>query len=267
MAKRLFTDAAGREAYVDENNMVWTEGGSNPTYYNLEDWNKRQIKKYGESSSSSSSESYTSNLLKSIQEEIDKQTSYLEKYTSENPFVFDEELARQSAEEEYVPYYTELLEDYVSSIDLKRESVEDDKALQTELKAYDDAKTSREYTKAVAQAEQGFAGSGMFFSGIKKRGLGEMEVERGASQERSNALYDYNQRGLDRQTQALDLEQSQKERDIQREQEAAVEGGILTRQGEQEKAYYNTMQQSYNRKFPTSSNVLAGYVPSEYLRY
>ena len=52
---RQFTDAAGRTAWVDANGMVFTEGGTRPTYYNVNDWNERQIKKYGSSGSSSSS--------------------------------------------------------------------------------------------------------------------------------------------------------------------------------------------------------------------
>jgi hypothetical protein len=44
MALRRFTDLAGREAWVDERGYVFTEGGKNPTYYTLDDWNKRQTK-------------------------------------------------------------------------------------------------------------------------------------------------------------------------------------------------------------------------------
>jgi hypothetical protein len=39
-------------------------------------------------------------------------------------------------------------------------------------------KTSREYEQAIASAEEGFAGSGMFFSGIKDRTGGLLNIEK-----------------------------------------------------------------------------------------
>jgi len=56
MALTKFTDAAGREAWKDDKGMVFTVGGSNPTYYNVADWNTRQAKKYNTSASSLSSD-------------------------------------------------------------------------------------------------------------------------------------------------------------------------------------------------------------------
>lgn len=60
MALTQFTDAAGRTAWKDENNRVFTEGGSRDTFYNVDQWNQRQTQKYGSGSSSSSSKSSSS---------------------------------------------------------------------------------------------------------------------------------------------------------------------------------------------------------------
>lgn len=47
MALQKFTDAAGREAWIDPaSNKVYTEGGTKDTYYTLDAWNQRQAKKY-----------------------------------------------------------------------------------------------------------------------------------------------------------------------------------------------------------------------------
>jgi hypothetical protein len=55
MALQKINDAAGREAYYDSAaDRVYTEGGTRDTYYNLNDWNARQTKKYGSGSSSPS---------------------------------------------------------------------------------------------------------------------------------------------------------------------------------------------------------------------
>ena len=47
MAKTKFIDSAGREAWKDKKGMVYTEGGSNPTNMNVDQWNKRQQDRWG----------------------------------------------------------------------------------------------------------------------------------------------------------------------------------------------------------------------------
>ena len=109
---------------------------------------------------------------------------------------------------------------------------------------------TRSYTRAVARAEEGFAGQGMFFSGIKKRILGEGEVTR--------------EYGLERTA----TDTLNKQRDVGREQTAAIEGGTLQRQSEAIKQYNLGMQQNYMRQFPTGNmSNLSAYLVPEYLRY
>lgn len=47
MALTKFLDSAGREAYKDTQNNVYTEGGKNPTYMDVNQWNQRQLNRYG----------------------------------------------------------------------------------------------------------------------------------------------------------------------------------------------------------------------------
>jgi glycyl-tRNA synthetase (class II) len=271
MALQKFTDAAGREAWLDTStNMVYTGGGKTPTYYTKDAWNQRQVKKYGSSSGggSSSSESFATSLVDSSKKQIEEQTSYVEKYLKKNPFAFDEALAKESATAEYQPYYSELLSDYLKGVELQKGSIASEKKLQTELQKYQEGTTSREYAKAVSKAEEGFAGSGLFFSGIKERATGELGVENQATKETQAAQNEATNYGLTNREQTLDLGAEQKKRDIVRQQEEAIQEGILTRQSEAEKAYYEPLVSSYMRKYPTASTgVLSGYLPSEYLRY
>lgn len=266
MAKRLFTDAAGREAYVDENGMVFTEGGNNPTYYTLDDWNARQAKKYG-SSGENKSTSFVDELLNSINKQVKEETKFLDSYVKNNPFAFDEALARESATAEYDPYYTELLQDYTDNVELKRQSIQDDRQLQTELKTLDDASNSRAYARAVSNAEQGFAGSGLFFSGLKKRALGEQSVEYTDNTQRGNLRYEAGQRGLDRMETGLNTDLERRQRDLEREKQTAIEGGILQRESEAITQYNTPLVQSYQRRFGGGSNVLDGYLVPSYLKY
>lgn len=270
MALTKYKDAAGRDAWLDTStNMVYTEGGKNPTNYNKSDWDARQIKKYGSGGSKSDSIASTkvNEIMSAITPAIKEQTDYLSKYVKKNPFVFDETLATASAKAEYEPYYTELLQDYIKGVDLSKQTVQTERKLQQELQTYETGKRSREYTQAVAKAEEGFAGSGMFFSGIKNRALGEKEVEQQAGNEYLKAGYTAKEEGFQNVEARLGLAQEQKQRDLQREQEAAVQSGILTRKEEAAKPYWSNVIMDYTRKFPTSTNVLGGYVPQQYLSY
>lgn len=316
---KQFTDAAGRTAWVDANGMVFTEGGTRATNYNVADWNERQLKRWGTPSSGSSSGSsgsipsvsawfgnnkdaynaykegkaqgkwkdiydyiskggtktgmtpsaqdYAQSIIDTQQEQIDKEVSYIEDYLAENPFSFDELLAKQSATAEYEPYYTELLNDYLEDIDVKRATVEDDKRLSEYLSERSAEKTSRDYEQAIASAEEGFAGSGMFFSGIKDRTGGLLGIEKTGELADIATKQDYTQRGYNRQLGSLETEEERKRRDIEREKNTAITGGIEQRRGEALKGYWSPIVQGYQRQFPTSGNVLGGYLPPDYLMY
>lgn len=70
MAYQSFTDSAGRTAYKDAAGMVYTTGGSTKTGYNVNDWNKRQLDRYGNSSSSSSKSSSNGDMQSTINNAI-----------------------------------------------------------------------------------------------------------------------------------------------------------------------------------------------------
>lgn len=207
-------------------------------------------------------------MLEAQRQQIEEETRFLEQYTEENPFVFDEELARRSVTAEYEPYYTELLEDYVQDIDRQRETVQDEAGLLSTLKRIDLSEQSRAYTNAVESAKEGFAGQGMFFSGIKSKNLGQREIARGEEQEETAARYGTQERALERRERGLDIKESRERRRLGREQQEQVESGILSREREAQTQYYTPLTQAYFRRFPTSSgSVLQGYTVPEYLRY
>lgn len=261
-----FNDAAGREAYWDPvNDRVYTEGGTRDTFYNKSEWNARQVKKYG-SSEDNFVKTWVDSIINPGAEQREREREFIDKYSAENPFAFDEELARQSATAEYEPYYTELLQDYLGDIDLKRQTVQDDQTLLDEMKSYQEGKISREYEQAVGQAEKGFAGQGLFFSGIKDKNLGRGEVEKVAGKEIRDTQYGMQERGLDRQLTGLDTQEQRGERDIGREQQYSIEGGILQRENEALKQRYSGLESAYLRQFGSGANPLGGYVLPDYYR-
>lgn len=210
---------------------------------------------------------FAANLIKAQEETIKRETSFLDQYTASNPFVFDEELARKSATAEYAPYYSELLDDYNKNIDMQRQTTRGEANLLTTLQKLDTGARTRAYDRAINKAEEGFAGQGLFFSGIKQKATGEMGVENQAEQQGQDARYGEQQAGLNRTLQGYDIAESQKARDVGRDQQYAVEGGILQRQREAQSQYYTPLEQSYYRQFPTGSGgTLKGYTVPEYYR-
>jgi hypothetical protein len=220
------------------------------------------------SSGGKSAADYADEILNAQKKQIDEETKYLEGYTKDNPFVFDEELARKSATAEYEPYYSELLKDYVSDLELKRQTTRGEADLLTTLNKLDMGNRTLSYQNAVRNAEEGFAGRGMFFSGAKNRAIGNEEIAYKTGMEGAEARYETGQAGYNRQLGAYDIAQQRQERDIGREQQEAVESGVLKRQKEAMAQYYTPLEQSYYRKFPsTSGGTLKGYTVPEYYRY
>lgn len=211
---------------------------------------------------------YAQSIVDAQKKEIERETKWIEQYTSDNPFVFDEALARESATAEYEPYYTEVLQDYLGRMDLKRESLQSDVDLLKSMQEYDTGARTRAYNMAVAGAEEGYAGSGMFFSGIKQRGLGQREVEYQAESDIQGQKYDRQFGGYESQKKLYDLEEAERRRDIERQQQESVESGVLTREKEARTQYNVPFEQSYYRQFPTGTgNTLKGYTVPEYYRY
>lgn len=211
---------------------------------------------------------YAQAVVDAQKKQIDEEVNFLTGYSKDNPFVFDEALARQSATAEYEPYYTELLDDYLKGVDLKRQSITDEQKLLTDLYRLDTTDRSRQYGQAVAQAEEGFSGKGLFFSGFRAGGVGEKSADYAADQDRTGVNYKFMTGKLTNEGKQLDLDQSQKMRDTEREKQENIESGILTRQNEAITQYNVPLTQAYYRRFPSSSgSVLNGYTVPEVLRY
>lgn len=196
-------------------------------------------------------------IIDAEQAEIDRETAKAKQlFGPDNPFSFDEYTAQKSAKQEYYPYYSELLDDYLGKVGARRDTIQDEKTLLNELKRTPmgtQGEENRTFQQAITQAEQGFAGQGMFFSGIKQRALGRAEAVRN---------YDIGQQATEVQQQYRDIFGTG------RQYETAVAGGVETRRGEALKEYFTPRVMEYLREFPTSkSTALSGYVPPEYLRY
>lgn len=145
-------------------------------------------------------------------------------FEEENPFRFDEALARQSAEERFNPFYEQSLRDYLRGVRLRTErTVEDRDEILKELTAQTQDFTGREkrlLELATENAREGAAGRGMFFSGGRFRQEGLLGVESGATLDefmrKQGTRGRLARREATRGLEDIELERGQKQRELGR---------------------------------------------------
>lgn len=151
-------------------------------------------------------------------------------FDQQNPFTFDEALARASANERFDPYYDAELNDYVTGANNARQrSTEDATRLQKELTA--DTSTyvgqvRRNVQDAIDTAKEGFAGSGLYASGQRIRREGKISNEGNQQIDVANENYRRglasSQRELGRNLQDINLGQNTFERRLGSEKETNI---------------------------------------------
>jgi hypothetical protein len=184
-----------------------------------------------------------------IQNAINSVTSMIsgpvKDYEEVNPFFFDEALAKEASTAEYAPYYQELLTDYISNVErTKSRSQEDLGRTLKQLEAgkeYYLGKNRMALDKALRNTNEGYAGRGLFFSGMRPKEIQEIEKENQMDVENYLTGYNYNKSGAELQNvrtgENVDTALSQYTRDTEREKDTAIAGGVLTRKGEVREEY------------------------------
>jgi hypothetical protein len=211
-------------------------------------------------------EEYAKALLEATAKQREAESQYLTKAYSDNPFVFDEEAARKASTGDYADYYKTLLNDYLSGVELKRQNIQDEQKLLTTLRNYDINAKTRAADYAIENSQKGYAGQGLFFSGINERATGRLGIETKVNIGRAEAGYSSQGANLGRQEQTLGLEEKVNRNQIQQEQQANIESGINQRYKEQFGQYQYGIEQGYQRQFPSGQLSASNYLPSEYLR-
>jgi len=169
----------------------------------------------------------------------------LKDYEKENPFFFDEALAKEAATAQYSPYYAELLSDYVADVEkTKSRSAEDLKITLEQLsggKEYYLGKERRLLDRAFESTDKGFAGRGLFFSGAREKDRKEYteEYEAGVGEYERQYEYKVGQAKLGKARTLADVMMLERRytRDIGREKEEAIAGGVLQRKREVREEY------------------------------
>ena len=202
------------------------------------DWNAVGKSKYG-GMDSSGGDSVDSILSSSIQA-ITGKLQAVKPYEEVDPFAFDAKLAEESVTAEYSPYYAELLSDYTTNIEKqKSRSSEDlDKTLAqlNASKEYYTGVQRRALDKSIRNTNEGYAGKGLFFSGVRGRDVDELKNEfaKGYGPEGYYTKNYANQAQTaitsnERFQKDRDLALSQYTRDTEREKTYAIAAGVQQR--------------------------------------
>jgi hypothetical protein len=124
--------------------------------------------------------------LRELEKFVDDFNQKFQEFDEQNPFSFDEALARSSAEERFSPFYDAELSDFVSGISRQRESTQGEQKLLQTLNQIGMGQDKRNLDEAIKASEEGFAGAGLFFSGARERATGQKNIA-GAEQREGRA--------------------------------------------------------------------------------
>jgi len=206
------------------------------------------------SSSGSSAQDIVNSAVSAFTSLVKKVPSY----ESVNPFAFDEELAKANATSEYSPYYSRLLSDYTQNVErTKSRSAEDLKTTLDQLSAGKEYYTGvqrRALDTATRSTNEGYAGNGLFFSGVRERDIKELQTESGARVGDYMDTYKYNtgqaELGNTRTIENQDTALSQYSRDNTEAQKAAIAENVLQRKNEA-LTEYGIKSKNYANEFGT----------------
>jgi len=229
-------------------------------------------------------EDYFSSLISTI-------TDTLPDEDDSDPFSFDEAFARESVVAEYEPYFQEMRADFIEDQDTKEMRTKREKEARESVLGRETSRTQEEHTaglgilkesdriyreqeamayqEGVEQANEGFAGRGLYMSGIREKKLGRMEKKRdlgmqsyelgeGEKERRIETGFGDVMAGITEDkrrtdvgfqdfTKDQDLGRTRYDRDWERDKTEAIEQGVLGRRREALENYSIERQQTAPR--------------------
>ena len=214
------------------------------------------------------------------QQSIQTITSKMPKIDPYKPFAFDEAWAKEASTAEYTPYYQESLTNYVTDQEtrLKREQQATTRGLgyitgqEQRIGGAEDIykkQQALDYENAIKSAQEGFAGRGLTFSGIREKGEGDITQKYqlglesyGLGKAGQMASLGYQREGLQTglaQT-GEDVQRAieRQKLETQRAQTSAIYGGVATRKGEAMDEYKMGMLNYYAPLMGTLGNYTYG---------
>lgn len=126
---------------------------------------------------------FISGILDELTKPLEEATRRAGEFDKNNPFVFDEVLAQDSAKERLSPYYEAELRDFLTGVTRSRgRTIQDEERFRQELDTTTEntsARIRRNIDETIKSSEEGFAGSGLLASGARQRTTGMQNIEGG----------------------------------------------------------------------------------------
>lgn len=192
----------------------------------------------------SNPDDFINKIKAELQAQMDEYTKRSKEFDTNNPFTFDEVLAKASAGERYNPYYDAELSDFLKGIDLKRQSLEGERGLISELNKIGVGQDQRNLQEAIRASEEGFAGIGLYNSGARERATGVEDIK-GIEQKNTRALnYGYQQGEIGRGLQATGNQETTGRRENLASRTTDITSDVA-RQKAEEEARYATEKAQY----------------------
>lgn len=210
---------------------------------------------------------------RTIQTAVDAYSKQFDEYTKKgkefdtsNPFVYDDVLANQKtvAKQELDPYYQQTLGDFLTGIQTQRtRSVEDQHNLLDQLGANEDTfnrNQQQNETQSIEQANNQAADNGLYGSGQQLRTTGQIQANtnQNVGDYAANAQRQRNQSDLTvgRTAQDLALQESQRRRDLNQEEQYNINNQALGETGNLQNQHEFNRQQ-YVGAIPGSNPLLS----------
>lgn len=192
----------------------------------------------GGTSASNSAQSLIDTVVNKYEQLMTEYNTKLSDFDKANPFVYDKVLEEETGKvtQRLEPYYTQTLSDFLTGIERRKtRSIEDQRTLLAELQTDVEDYTGREkinLTRALNNARESAAESGMYFSGERMAGEGETteasQYNLGRYLTTAERQKKATELGTKRTLEDLSLEESLKRRDIEREKSAQIQSQSLS---------------------------------------
>lgn len=112
-------------------------------------------------------------LIEKTKELVQGQTKFIQDYLKDNPFAFDEALARNLAQDKFRPYYQELLTDFVEPLQTAINSSQENETRVlgelTRQRNYEVGERGLRLKDAISAVRAGFAGANLIGAGFANR--------------------------------------------------------------------------------------------------
>lgn len=184
-----------------------------------------------------SADQFMQSLKDTLSAQMDEFSKRVKDFDTNNPFAFDEALARSSAEQRYNPYYEAELADFTAGIDSQRQSTEGQKTLLTELNRIDVKADNRNLEEAIRASEEGYAGAGLFFSGARERGTGLEKIKGDENAQARDARFNTGIADYDRRLTDINREEQTGIRRTQAQKTTDIESEIARQKAEERSRY------------------------------